>query len=356
MIPVTGPYISSQSLAFSDRYTVGYRQAKPFDLPLMYRNDQTYGRSETSMVFSDGSSYFPAPSKDTSFTAQSHADYSRYAAACRNRCYEKFKEAVSGSAGWGENLAQMDKSRKMIVQRAGQFAGFFTAVRRFEFRKAAKILETPVPSKVSRNKKLSQNILEYEYGLKPLMSDVQSSMKILTSDPGARRVYASDTFTYDIPYSNSGNSNGSFYQETITVGVSCTIKYICHVRVVNPNLFLANQLGLIDLALPWKLLPFSFIVDWFVNVEQMISSLTDFMGVSLERPASVEFARGTRNRTFLQLPNAGGFIRTSQEQFSSQLLRGTSIPGPTLVIKPFQGFSVNRGIQAMALVKAVLGK
>lgn len=356
MIPISGPFITQESLAFSSKYRVGYRQAKPYNLPLLYRYDEEYGKNTTSMVFWDGSSYFPSPSKDTSFTAQSHADFPRYIAASRNRCYEKFKSEISESAGWAENLAQLGKSRDMFNKRAGQCANFFIAVRRFQFKKAAKILETPVPSKVSRNKKLSQNVLEFEYGLKPLISDMQNSLKILTSDPGARRVYVSDTFAYDAPETYTEVVNGTFFSRNVTIGIVCKTKYIAYVRVTNPNLFLANQFGLIDLALPWKLLPFSFIVDWFVNVEQMISSMTDFFGVVLERPATVEFSRGRRTYNTLQRPAAGGYTTVSIDQYSNQLLRGTSIPGPTLVIKPFQGFSLERGIQAMALVKAVFGK
>lgn len=54
------------------------------------------------------------------------------------------------------------------------------------------------------------------------------------------------------------------------------------VAVSNPNLWLANQLGLINPGtIALELVPFSFVFGWFVNLEQVISSMTDLYGLTL---------------------------------------------------------------------------
>jgi hypothetical protein len=135
-------------------------------------------------------------------------------------------------------------------------------------------------------------------------------------------------------------------------------------QITNPNLFLANQLGLIDIALPWKLLPFSFVVDWFINVEQVLSSVTDWYGVSLIHPHRSVFLTGRRNFhsyswSTAYLPGGGSTIvwgRSIVDQNSTEWARELGFSQPTLKVRPFKGFSVQRGVQAISLVLAVLGK
>jgi hypothetical protein len=119
-------------------------------------------------------------------------------------------------------------------------------------------------------------------------------------------------------------------------------------------------LGLLDVALPWKLIPFSFIVDWFVNVEDCISSLTDWYGCTLEHPMTTELTKGEQesfsysNISYPVNPPDGNEQKVRQSSVKMQ--RTLGLPGPTLQIKPFKGFSLERGLQAIALVISVFGK
>jgi hypothetical protein len=55
-------------------------------------------------------------------------------------------------------------------------------------------------------------------------------------------------------------------------------------RISNPNAFLAQRLGLTNLpSVLWELVPWSFVVDWWVNVGGFIASLDDLLGVTVSR-------------------------------------------------------------------------
>jgi hypothetical protein len=63
------------------------------------------------------------------------------------------------------------------------------------------------------------------------------------------------------------------------------------VRITNPNLFLANRLGLLNLpGVAWDLIPWSFVVNMFTNMGQMVNSLTDFVGVEVSNGSSTRVA------------------------------------------------------------------
>lgn len=352
MLPITGPIYEVTTLPFGAISRDRYRQAMPVDRPLPYRYSWTYGVD----VGWDYTGY-SATVKNNSFALSSYPGVTRKTDAARNLCYSRLKSQLSDQAGWAENFAQYNKTRQGLVDRCVQLGHFAGALRQRRFGDAARILRTPLPSGVSHRKALSQNFLEYEYGIKPLISDIQSSWKILTSDPDPVRIEASarEGFSELTVVNNINPSSGASSTETV-YGV-VVVKMGCHVRIDNPDLFLASQLGIIDVALPWKLVPFSFVVDWFVNVEQCISSLTDWLGTEISSPWTLTFHRGGLRKTSYNYWNSGeSWSRTSRDQNSVELLRQTVISGPTLQVRPFKGFSLERGAQAIALVLSVLGK
>lgn len=360
--PVTGPFVKYPSRPFADSYQRGYRQKPPYDLALEYRFYDYYGTSKM-ISWSPSGTVYGIPTKENNFSLSSQPEYARLRQHAYNLAYERLRAKAMDTAGWAENLAQVNKTRQMFNDRAVQLGRFVTAIRKFRFSQAARILRTPRPSNVSRTKALSQNFLEYEYGLKPLVSDIQESLKILTGDPFDKvvRSRASDRIQRRTGAGGGFGSNPQYtYSERTMTNGTLEVKLGAIVRVTSPNLLLANQLGLIDLALPWKLMPFSFVIDWFVNVEQVASSLTDWYGVTLLNPYNSTFARGEYHYNYFQ--NASythgvneGYVMNKDKE-SVEFDRAQGIPGPALIVKPFKGFSLNRGLQAMALVLSVFGK
>lgn len=364
MNPITGPFSANTNPdPFTNRYRWGYRQARPYNLPLQFVLTQSRGWDH-GWTTDRWSTSYSGKSKNASLGSQYNQMPSRKADVY-NKAYDRFKGSISDTAGWAENIAQAGKARVMFNDRAVQLGKFTLALAKRDFGRAARILRTPKPSGVSHKKAVSQNFLEWEYGIKPIISDLDSSMKILTSDPGVRKLKGSNRDRKDdVVITRLGTQKlGSLTTEEGHSQYAVTIR--SQVRVTNPNLFLANQLGLLDLALPWKLIPFSFVVDWFVNVEQVISSMTDWFGLQLVNPhvttmERVHYYRLQHNWDLRMdgFDSVWYWFTTKNERFLEfvECRRSLGIPGPTLTVKPFKGFSLQRGAQAIALVLSVLGK
>lgn len=355
--PVTGPFVEFPSFPFTDCFRQRYRQVAPFTDPLPYQFYRLYGCRVDS-----------TPSGTTTVKQADYDPYNEPKASqifidCTNLAYERLRSKLGPSAGWAENLAQINKTRTSIVERSLQLASVASSIRRGRFGDAARALRTAVPSGVSNRKAAAQNFLEFEYGWKPLFKDIVDSVERLTGFPEVNIPLFGEARARDDSSSRSfsSDSSGSSFSSSVT-NSSYTVRMGAVARIVNPNLFLANQLGVIDFALPWKLIPFSFVVDWFVNVEQTISSISDWYGVELLRPYTTRFAKGhrishIRNYSYNFITGAmSDYLVRVHEREGVHMTRTAAISGPVLSMKPFKGFSLERGAQAISLILSTLGK
>lgn len=117
--------------------------------------------------------------------------------------------------------------------------------------------------------------LLYSYGVKPLCQDIYNAMDVLTRDPPSTIVRGSAT------------ASAQLSSDNISAAMKASFRVQAHVRVGNPNLWLANQLGLLNPA-QWVLegIPFSFVVDWFSNLTQIVNQMTDFVGLVITKPCT----------------------------------------------------------------------
>ncbi len=338
-------------------------QAKPYVHPLPYEMSYLYGRRSDRLTFT-GAADIVEDVKSLDFDLWTDPIAGPHWTPLRNLAYERLRSQLGPKSGWAENIAQINKTRSTVIQRSVQIANFVTALRLGSFGAAARALRTPIPSDVSRRKAVSQNFLEFEYGVKPLFQDLVSSVETLTSFPEVRRQLrgrASQT-VHSLDRARSSGPTFNNYNFTVVKGeIGCSMQTTAVIS--NPNLFLANQLGLIDLALPWKLIPFSFVVDWFVNVEQVISSVTDWYGVTLQDSQMTWWSKGIKEHrirnyswNYSTIPYWDQTFTRDFERESVHVQRLLGFPGPTLTVKPFKGFSMERGAQALALVLSVFGK
>jgi hypothetical protein len=136
--------------------------------------------------------------------------------------------------------------------------------------------------------------------------------------------------------------------------------------VNNPNTLLMNQMGFINPAsIAWEAVPFSFVVDWFANVGQVLNSATDFVGLSMKNPFTTKFqhivqdvvAAGTYP-VYYNYPHVHSVLEWITlyiaKYESVYVTRTTSITGPVLALKPFKGFSPIRGLTAASLLVQTL--
>jgi hypothetical protein len=123
--------------------------------------------------------------------------------------------------------------------------------------------------------------LEIKYGWKPLLNDTYNaseSMARAMSDNSSSDIRTLGTGSSRFPYtfvSSSGLKGFATGERKVSA------KYVIYSRVSNPSLRTAAGLGLTNPAIfAWELLPFSFVVDWFVPVGDVLNSLDATMGLN----------------------------------------------------------------------------
>jgi len=121
--------------------------------------------------------------------------------------------------------------------------------------------------------------LEYKYGWVPLLSDVKGAAELCAqsfNDIRPTSVYgkAETVFTTKNVYSTQGLT-GTAYGKA-----NSKYKAVCKFEVSSVVADKLKQTGIADpLVLAWEMLPYSFVVDWFVPVGQYLSNLSAPFGI-----------------------------------------------------------------------------
>lgn len=231
----------------------------------------------------------PASSVDSYLTPSTRLQ-NRVASKAYERLVDKLRDG--NSASLGASIAEGRSAFEMIATRAIMLRKAYVAVRRGHIQKAARLLGIPpdtkyipkqarsrrTPGKVSKKHYASAHWLELHFGWTPLLGDISDAVDVLTSPNfGSRKIVASASSVF-----TKNHSEGAWGANSKSSG-RFGVRFEGDVRISNPNAFLASQLGLVNpAAIAWELVPFSFVVDWFSNVGQILDSYSDFVGVTWE--------------------------------------------------------------------------
>lgn len=144
--------------------------------------------------------------------------------------------------------------------------------------------------------------LGYQYALSPIMSDAYKATKILFEDqkPYVEVLRARSALTLPTAahiLAKEGAPPRTYLRENRIVGQH-KVRGEVLFTVNNPLLRAVDQLGLTNpLSVAWELVPLSFVVDWFVPVGNLLSSVVAPQGVDFVdgwvscRTAGVSYAR-----------------------------------------------------------------
>jgi hypothetical protein len=280
--PTTGPFVTSltrsvKGPASFSRYKNVWKQAKPYNLALPYylqqRNCLASNFVLTGPDNASGSSGNPAAGGTRYFDFNTVETYD-----AKFKAMQKLRSRITDRAEWLVNLAERKQAAKMVADRGFQLLAFAVAAARRDFRGIARALNVAVKAGV-RPKTAGAIWLEYHFGWSPLIQDIYTGIDILQHPFSAKKVFAS---ARTVRVNEFFNDNVNYYtRATETVTVNCRLG--CEFRVTNPNLWRANQLGMINpAALAWELVPFSFVVDWFVPVSSFLNSFTEWVGLTVD--------------------------------------------------------------------------
>lgn len=202
-----------------------------------------------------------------------------------NEAVTKALNKIAGdTVNLGENLLTLGQTVRMFTSKADLLRkaleyGMSVKSWRKLLSKSARDLKHAGPLSVA-----ASNYLEYVYGLKPLMSDLHTLHQML------KRHSNSDLLLKATGSSSRDNTGytGIFGPYSYTKVTARSSRYTRKTRCtlwarIDPNhqgLRAANQLGLVNpLALAWEMVPYSFVVDWFIPVGPVLYALSARAGL-----------------------------------------------------------------------------
>lgn len=185
-------------------------------------------------------------------------------------------------------IGEGHQTTKMIAETAKTLGRAYRNFRRGRFKQAAKALNIPFDGAL---KKQANNWLAYQYGWKPLLSDVKGAAETLAQHVARPR---KEMFSVSAQVEESENwdfpSWTSYTAGPSLSGFTCVTKGGVKKRTARAGLLLtfeyrasalAAQLGfgLADpLVVAWELTPFSFVFDWFIQVGDYLEAISALQG------------------------------------------------------------------------------
>lgn len=219
----------------------------------------------------------------------------------------KGSAALGVTAAAYKQSADMIRSNSEIITRQAEFIADAHSAKRLSKRVAGKYLEII-------------------FGWQPLLSDIHASATSVVQmadsldfvrgvgrEPIARTIR---------------NVRPGWNDETIwyNAAARCTSAY--QVAISNPNRWLLERAGLHNpAAVAWDVVPFSFLVNMFVNTGNLVNSITDFAGLSFSNGSTT--IRWDVNRTVKRTETYPRVGSTGQEDllvYKRRTLGGPSYP------------------------------
>lgn len=190
-----------------------------------------------------------------------------------NKAYSKFRAKMGNAAMMGENLVMyrqsLDMSAKLLKAMVHPLTTLGITMKKYA--RARRLDETPIGD-------IAELWLMFHFGLQPLFHDLLATWDaVLFRQPSGIPVYGTGRIRQTVNLASGNTVNDWQYAEVydtrVKIGAVLTID--------NPNVVLANQLGLINLpALAWNLLPWSFLIDHIYGLGTFIESWSDLWGIS----------------------------------------------------------------------------
>lgn len=351
--PTTKTWTTPQGHIIGYEYRARWFQKKPFDLVLPYESRfGTYSQSRYTNYI--GSSFEDA---STLYRAKWNATYSTNADI---KAYEKLKGAIHDTAALGVDFAEIRQTQHMAARAFGTIARVIHDVKHGNFTMASRRLGMYfVPPKTDVRKSWANNFLEYHFGWSPLLGDIHDAVKVLNNPVATFNLARGRGANYRQVVEKDESPSSSVWSYRWYDTYYYTQQGARVRAITNRNLHSLDQFGLLNPAvIAWELVPFSFVVDWFANVGNVLASFSDFAGMTLESTYTSRkyfvFCHGFNKYRPGYSPQTSNPIQW--QGTGLQVTRSTSLTSPTFSVKTLRLPSSTRLVTAAALVTQLLGK
>lgn len=322
------------------------------------------GRVNRGIVLAYQRAISVVPKNDLGDTTANNSGQAAFNAIRRGpiqaRLYDAYWANARGTkrASMALTLASSRSSLTLIATRARQLASAAKSMKNGRVTEALHTLNydglSPrAYSRKSVGRDPARYWLEINFAWAPLISDIGQAINVLQSSPGYDRVTASSSGSY----LESQKWTSGIYDASQDLSGTTSYRASAFVRDVNPNLLLANNLGLTNPAfVAWDAVPFSFVVDWFLPVGKFLNSFDASVGITVTNGCVTERGFG-HGFTVMAAPPHLPHIETRSSMGEFRLLN--RIPGsPRLPsfgdrVQPLSG-SIWRAVTSVALAQSTL--
>lgn len=249
-----------------------------------------------------------------------------------NRAYNKFRSRIGQQAAQGTNIVQYQQTIDLLASLIRSARNPFKAIAK-ELRRVSRD-----PRKFISD--VSSSYLAIHFGLVPLIQDVYAACQILSSDIPSEKISVSSSLVSDQRTYTQG-----FGYPVCEWSFDLRVRISARVSVTNPNLYLAQSMGLVNpLTIAWDLVPFSFVVDWFYPVSSFLNSFSDLLGLDLKDAYWTKYGRCLNHFHSSRAPYS------YENYFSSYVCDrqlGLVEPFPAIISKPL---SISHATTSVALL------
>lgn len=271
------------------------------------------------------------------FASLSGSDIDALATEVSTRCLANRGKAENNLF---ETFAEINQTLSLMQRPINTFSSFLTKVS-----KRAKLLGA------------AKAWLAYRYGVRPLVRDVTSIIAGLEKTVGKRRVTTRAKGTVSKNSYSISTFNSGFVKYQIGVQKTDTLQFKAvsldeYVASVSSDIGFTAK-GLI--TLPWELIPYSFVADWFVNIGDYLNALAPAPGYTM-LGSCLTAERDTINLFSLSGSLISGTVTMSRQPTGSALSRITEksrtvLRAPGLVVnQDFKFDSATRQADAISLL------
>lgn len=203
------------------------------------------------------------------------------------------------------------------------------------------------------SKRIANHWLEYVFGWVPLLDDVKGAAELLAAravsdvPKGSITGQGRALMTY-------ASNNGTIAQNLL---YRTKVRYVCHVDLEDEAKMLLSQTGISNpLLLAWELVPYSFVVDWFLPVGNYLESLTAFDGFVFKQGTRANTIEAESERWYLN-PESNGIARCSNKgRLYERTVLGSFPTAQLNFVNPLGGNALKRFATSMALLRQLFGR
>jgi len=287
------------------------------------------------------------------------------ASAIGTAATQAWANSAGHQAGILQDIAEMRQTLSMFTRPLNAIQPLLKAMKSSQGKGVLKKLSDGGKASASSARNLW---LQYRYGIRPLVSSVNGILLALKQPKGVHR----QTYRGNYSVKRISSTPGSFPAWEVSFSYTDNHTDTLYVRtglVMEEAISLSTSLG-VDagsmLALPWELVPLSFVADWFLNVGSFLESLAP--ALTKDPLASWVVTKRVQTRSWnvtgTTALNASlwSVVRSVVEtRFAEKITtsRRPGIPFPTLRLKPQslgKVFSDLRGVDAFALAAQQMGR